>query len=81
MAQRVARPAGEGRRSAGSIVHIASIEVLAATPYASSNASKGRPLGLDRTVALELGPSGCASTASARGSRITEMTEVGVPPG
>jgi NAD(P)-dependent dehydrogenase (short-subunit alcohol dehydrogenase family) len=80
MAQRVARiqVAGGG----GSIVHIASIDASGGDgPYASYNASKAGLLGLNRTMALELGPHGIRVNCVSPGFTHTEMTEVGVPPG
>ena len=57
MAQRVARL--QVKAGGGAIVHIASIDASGGDgPYASYNASKAGLLGLSRTMALELGPSG-----------------------
>ena len=50
-------------------------------PYASYNASKAGLLGLNRTMALELGPHGIRVNCVSPGFTHTEMTEVGVPPG
>jgi NAD(P)-dependent dehydrogenase (short-subunit alcohol dehydrogenase family) len=79
MAQRVARSqVGSG---GGSIVHIASIDASGGDgPYASYNASKAGLLGLNRTMALELGPHGVRVNCVSPGFTHTEMTEVGVPP-
>ena len=80
MAQRVARvQAAAGR---GAIVHIASIDASGGDgPYASYNAAKAGLLGLNRTMALELGPRGVRVNCVSPGFTHTEMTEVGVPPG
>ena len=57
MAQRVARVQVEA--GGGAIIHIASIDASGGDgPYASYNASKAGLLGLNRTMALELGPHG-----------------------
>ena len=73
-------PAGSG--GGGSIVHIASIDASGGDgPYASYNASKAGLLGLNRTMALELGPHGVRVNCVSPGFTHTEMTEVGVPPG
>jgi NAD(P)-dependent dehydrogenase (short-subunit alcohol dehydrogenase family) len=80
MAQRVARVQAAAR--SGSIVHIASIDASGGDgPYASYNASKAGLLGLNRTMALELGPHGVRVNCVSPGFTHTEMTEVGVPPG
>jgi len=80
MAQRVARVQAAAR--GGSIVHIASIDASGGDgPYASYNASKAGLLGLNRTMALELGPHGVRVNCVSPGFTHTEMTEVGVPPG
>ena len=80
MAQRVARL--QAKAGAGSIVHIASIDASGGDgPYASYNASKAGLLGLNRTMALELGPFGVRVNCVSPGFTHTEMTEVGVPPG
>ena len=80
MAQRVARVQVAG--GGGSIVHIASIDASGGDgPYASYNASKAGLLGLNRTMALELGPHGIRVNCVSPGFTHTEMTEVGVPPG
>ena len=66
----------------GSIIHIASIDASGGDgPYASYNASKAGLLGLNRTMALELGPLGIRVNCVSPGFTHTEMTEVGVPPG
>jgi NAD(P)-dependent dehydrogenase (short-subunit alcohol dehydrogenase family) len=80
MAQRVARL--QVKAGGGAIVHIASIDASGGDgPYASYNASKAGLLGLSRTMALELGPSGVRVNCVSPGFTHTEMTEVGVPPG
>jgi len=80
MAQRVARV--QAAAESGSIVHIASIDASGGDgPYASYNASKAGLLGLNRTMALELGPYGIRVNCVSPGFTHTEMTEVGVPPG
>jgi NAD(P)-dependent dehydrogenase (short-subunit alcohol dehydrogenase family) len=80
MAQRVARM--QAAAGAGSIVHIASIDASGGDgPYASYNASKAALLGLNRTMALELGPHGVRVNCVSPGFTHTEMTEVGVPAG
>jgi NAD(P)-dependent dehydrogenase (short-subunit alcohol dehydrogenase family) len=80
MAQRVARV--QAARGGGSIIHIASIDASGGDgPYASYNASKAGLLGLNRTMALELGPLGIRVNCVSPGFTHTEMTEVGVPPG
>lgn len=80
MAQRVARV--QAAAGSGSIVHIASIDASGGDgPYASYNASKAGLLGLNRTMALELGPLGVRVNCVSPGFTHTEMTEVGVPPG
>jgi NAD(P)-dependent dehydrogenase (short-subunit alcohol dehydrogenase family) len=80
MAQRVARL--QVAAGGGSIIHIASIDASGGDgPYASYNASKAGLLGLNRTMALELGPHGIRVNCVSPGFTHTEMTEVGVPPG
>ena len=80
MAQRVARV--QAAAGSGSIVHIASIDASGGDgPYASYNASKAGLLGLNRTMALELGPHGVRVNCVSPGFTHTEMTEVGVPAG
>jgi NAD(P)-dependent dehydrogenase (short-subunit alcohol dehydrogenase family) len=80
MSQRVARL--QVVAGAGAIVHIASIDASGGDgPYASYNASKAGLLGLNRTMALELGPHGVRVNCVSPGFTHTEMTEVGVPPG
>jgi NAD(P)-dependent dehydrogenase (short-subunit alcohol dehydrogenase family) len=80
MAQRVAR--AQVAAGGGVIVHIASIDASGGDgPYASYNASKAGLLGLNRTMALELGPHGVRVNCVSPGFTHTEMTEVGVPPG
>ena len=80
MSQRVARL--QVAAGGGCIVHIASIDASGGDgPYASYNASKAGLLGLNRTMALELGPHGVRVNCVSPGFTHTEMTEVGVPPG
>jgi NAD(P)-dependent dehydrogenase (short-subunit alcohol dehydrogenase family) len=80
MARAVARE--QVQAGAGSIIHIASIDASGGDgPYASYNASKAGLLGLSRTMALELGPSGVRVNCVSPGFTHTEMTEVGVPNG
>jgi len=80
MAQRVART--QIASGSGSIIHIASIDASGGDgPYASYNASKAGLLGLNRTMALELGRHGIRVNCVSPGFTHTEMTEVGVPPG
>ena len=80
MSQRVARV--QVAAGGGAIVHIASIDASGGDgPYASYNASKAGLLGLNRTMALELGPHGIRVNCVSPGFTHTEMTEVGVPPG
>lgn len=80
MGQRVARE--QVAAGGGVIIHIASIDASGGDgPYASYNASKAGLLGLNRTMALELGPHGVRVNCVSPGFTHTEMTEVGVPPG
>jgi NAD(P)-dependent dehydrogenase (short-subunit alcohol dehydrogenase family) len=80
MARAVARE--QVKAGGGSIIHIASIDASGGDgPYASYNASKAGLLGLNRTMALELGPHGVRSNCVSPGFTHTEMTEVGVPDG
>lgn len=80
MSQRVARH--QVAAGGGAIVHIASIDASGGDgPYASYNASKAGLLGLNRTMALELGRHGVRVNCVSPGFTHTEMTEVGVPPG
>jgi len=80
MARAVARE--QVTTGGGSIIHIASIDASGGDgPYASYNASKAALLGLNRTMALELGPSGIRVNCVSPGFTHTEMTEVGVPDG
>ena len=79
MAQAVAREQVEA--GGGSIVHIASIDASGGDgPYASYNASKAGLLGLNRTMALELGPHGVRVNCVSPGFTHTDMTEDAVPP-
>jgi NAD(P)-dependent dehydrogenase (short-subunit alcohol dehydrogenase family) len=78
MAQRVARE--QAVTGGGSIVHIASIDASGGDgPYASYNASKAALLGLNRTMAMELGPLGIRVNCVSPGFTHTEMTELAVP--
>ncbi len=80
MSQRVARI--QVAAGGGAIVHIASIDASGGDgPYASYNASKAGLLGLNRTMALELGRHGIRVNCVSPGFTHTEMTELGVPPG
>lgn len=80
MARSVARE--QVQSGGGSIIHIASIDASGGDgPYASYNASKAGLLGLNRTMALELGPLGVRVNCVSPGFTHTEMTEVGVPAG
>jgi len=64
----------------GAIVHIASIDASGGDgPYASYNASKAGLLGLNRTMALELGPLGIRVNCVSPGFTHTDMTEEAVP--
>jgi NAD(P)-dependent dehydrogenase (short-subunit alcohol dehydrogenase family) len=79
MAQAVAREQVE--TGGGSIIHIASIDASGGDgPYASYNASKAGLLGLNRTMALELGPHGIRVNCVSPGFTHTDMTEDAVPP-
>jgi NAD(P)-dependent dehydrogenase (short-subunit alcohol dehydrogenase family) len=79
MAQAVAREQVES--GGGSIVHIASIDASGGDgPYASYNASKAGLLGLNRTMAMELGPHGIRVNCVSPGFTHTDMTEDAVPP-
>jgi NAD(P)-dependent dehydrogenase (short-subunit alcohol dehydrogenase family) len=79
MAQRVARKQVEA--GGGSIIHIVSIDASGGDgPYASYNASKAGLLGLNRTMALELGPHGIRVNCVSPGFTHTDMTESAVPP-
>jgi NAD(P)-dependent dehydrogenase (short-subunit alcohol dehydrogenase family) len=79
MARAVARE--QVATGGGSIIHIASIDASGADgPYASYNASKAGLLGLNRTMALELGPHGIRSNCISPGFTHTDMTEEAVPP-
>jgi NAD(P)-dependent dehydrogenase (short-subunit alcohol dehydrogenase family) len=79
LAQAVARE--QVATGGGSIVHIASIDASGGDgPYASYNASKAGLLGLNRTMALELGPHGIRSNCVSPGFTHTDMTEDAVPP-
>jgi NAD(P)-dependent dehydrogenase (short-subunit alcohol dehydrogenase family) len=64
----------------GCVVHIASIDASGGDgPYASYNASKAALLGLNRTMALELGPLGIRVNCVSPGFTHTDMTEEAVP--
>ena len=78
MAQAVARE--QAATGGGSIIHIASIDASGGDgPYASYNASKAGLLGLNRTMAFELGPHGIRVNCVSPGFTHTEMTESAVP--
>jgi NAD(P)-dependent dehydrogenase (short-subunit alcohol dehydrogenase family) len=65
----------------GAIVHNASIDASGGDgPFAAYNASKAGLLGLNRTMALELGPYGIRSNCVSPGFTHTEMTESAVGP-
>jgi NAD(P)-dependent dehydrogenase (short-subunit alcohol dehydrogenase family) len=65
----------------GVILHIASIDASGGDgPYASYNASKAGLLGLNRTMALELGPLGIRVNCVSPGFTHTDMTAEAVPP-
>jgi NAD(P)-dependent dehydrogenase (short-subunit alcohol dehydrogenase family) len=79
MAQAVARE--QVKAGGGSIVHIASIDASGGDgPYASYNASKAGLLGLNRTMALELGPQGIRVNCVSPGFTHSAMTEDVVTP-
>lgn len=79
LSQLVAREMVKAGR--GAIVHIASIDASGGDgPYASYNASKAALLGLNRTMALELGPLGIRVNCVSPGFTHTDMTEEAVPP-
>jgi NAD(P)-dependent dehydrogenase (short-subunit alcohol dehydrogenase family) len=79
LSQLVAREMAKAGR--GAIVHIASIDASGGDgPYASYNASKAALLGLNRTMALELGPLGIRVNCVSPGFTHTDMTEEAVPP-
>jgi NAD(P)-dependent dehydrogenase (short-subunit alcohol dehydrogenase family) len=72
-AQRVARTMAA--RGAGAIVHVASIDALGADgAQVAYNASKAGLLGLNRTLAVELGPLGIRSTVVNPGYVATPLT-------
>jgi NAD(P)-dependent dehydrogenase (short-subunit alcohol dehydrogenase family) len=72
-AQRVAR--AMARRSSGAIVHISSIDSMGADgTQVAYNASKAGLLGLNRTLAVELGPLGIRSTVVNPGYVATPLT-------
>jgi len=79
LSQLVAREMAKVGR--GAIVHIASIDASGGDgPYASYNASKAALLGLNRTMALELGPLGIRVNCVSPGFTHTDMTEEAVSP-
>jgi NAD(P)-dependent dehydrogenase (short-subunit alcohol dehydrogenase family) len=79
LAQAIARE--QVTTGGGSIIHIASIDASGGDgPYASYNASKAGLLGLNRTMALELGPQGIRVNCVSPGFTHTDMTEDAVPP-
>ena len=66
----------------GVILHNASIDASGGDgPFASYNASKAGLLGLNRTMALELGPHGIRVNCVSPGFTHTDMTERAVGPG
>jgi NAD(P)-dependent dehydrogenase (short-subunit alcohol dehydrogenase family) len=72
-AQRVAR--AMARRGSGAIVHVSSIDSLGADgTQVAYNASKAGLLGLNRTLAVELGPLGIRSTVVNPGYVATPLT-------
>jgi NAD(P)-dependent dehydrogenase (short-subunit alcohol dehydrogenase family) len=69
------------RAGAGVILHNASIDASGGDgPFASYNASKAGLLGLNRTMALELGPYGIRVNCVSPGFTHTDMTERAVGP-
>ena len=77
MAQAVARQMA--RTGGGVILHTASIDASGADgPFAAYNASKAGLLGLNRTMAVELAPSGIRSNCVSPGFTHTVMTEKAV---
>jgi NAD(P)-dependent dehydrogenase (short-subunit alcohol dehydrogenase family) len=65
----------------GVILHNASIDASGGDgPFASYNASKAGLLGLNRTMALELGPHGIRVNCVSPGFTHTDMTERAVGP-
>jgi NAD(P)-dependent dehydrogenase (short-subunit alcohol dehydrogenase family) len=69
------------RAGAGVILHNASIDASGGDgPFASYNASKAGLLGLNRTMALELGPHGIRVNCVSPGFTHTDMTERAVGP-
>jgi NAD(P)-dependent dehydrogenase (short-subunit alcohol dehydrogenase family) len=77
MAQAVARQMA--RTGGGVILHTASIDAGGADgPFAAYNASKAGLLGLNRTMAVELAPSGIRSNCVSPGFTHTVMTEKAV---
>jgi NAD(P)-dependent dehydrogenase (short-subunit alcohol dehydrogenase family) len=69
------------RAGGGVILHNASIDASGGDgPFASYNASKAGLLGLNRTMALELGPHGIRVNCVSPGFTHTEMTERSVGP-
>ncbi len=78
LSQLIARAMAEA--GGGAIVHIASIDASGGDgPYASYNASKAALLGLNRTMALELGALGIRVNCVSPGFTHTDMTEEAVP--
>jgi NAD(P)-dependent dehydrogenase (short-subunit alcohol dehydrogenase family) len=79
VSQRVAREMAAG--GGGVILHIASIDAFGGDgPYAAYNASKAGLLGLNRTMALELGRHGIRVNCVSPGFTHTQMTEAAVGP-
>ena len=69
------------RAGRGVILHNASIDASGGDgPFASYNASKAGLLGLNRTMALELGPHGIRVNCVSPGFTHTDMTERAVGP-
>ena len=79
VSQRVARAMAAS--GGGVILHIASIDAFGGDgPYAAYNASKAGLLGLNRTMALELGGHGIRVNCVSPGFTLTQMTEAAVGP-
>jgi NAD(P)-dependent dehydrogenase (short-subunit alcohol dehydrogenase family) len=79
MSQRIGRVMVE--QSGGVILHTASIDASGGDgPYASYNAAKAGLLGLNRTMALELGQHGIRVNCVSPGFTHTDMTESAVGP-
>jgi NAD(P)-dependent dehydrogenase (short-subunit alcohol dehydrogenase family) len=79
LSQLVCREMAKG--GGGAVIHIASIDASGGDgPYASYSASKAALLGLNRTMALELGPLGIRVNCVSPGFTRTDMTESAVAP-